>query len=103
MEDPLLPAHLVPHSMLDVLPLAEADRRDFRTISVTTTESLVLSFGRRDAAGRLLGRSPLLADGPVTYLPRARVPAHTMIAGCKFQAPQKCLRLIMVYAISFIP
>jgi hypothetical protein len=25
------------------------------------------------------------------------------IAGCEFQAPQKCRRLIMVYAISFIP
>jgi hypothetical protein len=24
------------------------------------------------------------------------------LAGCEFQAPQKCLRLIMVYAISFI-
>ena len=74
----LLPAHLVPPSMLDVLPLAEADRRDFRTISVTTTKSLVMSFGRRDATGRLLGRSPLLADGPVTDLRRARVPDHAM-------------------------
>jgi hypothetical protein len=77
-EDPLLPAHLVPPSLLDVLPLAEADRRDFRTICATTTTSLVLSFGRRDATGRLLGRSPLLADGPVTYLRRARVPDHAM-------------------------
>jgi len=25
------------------------------------------------------------------------------VAGCEFQAPQKCLRLIMVYAISFRP
>ena len=32
LEDPLLPAHLVPSELLDVLPLAEADRRDFRTI-----------------------------------------------------------------------
>ena len=78
MEDPLLPAHLVPPSLLDVLPLAEADRRDFRTIGATTAKSLVLSFGRRDATGRLLGRSPLLADGPVTYLRRARVPDHAM-------------------------
>jgi len=78
MEDPLLPAHLVPPSMLDVLPLAEADRRDFRTIGVTTTKSLVLSFGRRDPTGRLLGRSPLLADGPLTYLRRARIPDHAM-------------------------
>jgi hypothetical protein len=27
----------------------------------------------------------------------------TLLAGCEFQAPQKCRRLIMVYAISFIP
>jgi hypothetical protein len=78
MEDPLLPAHLVPPSLLDVLPLAEADRRDFRTIGATTATSLVLSFGRRDATGRLLGRSPLLADGPVTHLRRARIPDHAM-------------------------
>src|SRR3954453_13341538 len=26
-----------------------------------------------------------------------------MVAGCEFQAPQKCLRLINVKAISFIP
>ena len=78
MEDPLLPAHLVPPSLLDVLPLAEADRRDFRTIGATTAKGLVLSFGRRDATGRLLGRSPLLADGPVTYLRRARCPDHAM-------------------------
>lgn len=78
MEDPLLPAHLVPPALLDVLPLTEADRRDFRTIAVTTTKSLVLSFARRDATGRLLGRSPLLPDGPVTHLRRARVPDHAM-------------------------
>jgi hypothetical protein len=58
--------------------LAEADRRDFRTICATTATSLVLSFSRRDATGRLLGRSPLLVDGPVTYLRRARVPEHSM-------------------------
>jgi hypothetical protein len=27
----------------------------------------------------------------------------TYLAGCEFQAPQKCLRLIKVYAINFIP
>jgi hypothetical protein len=25
------------------------------------------------------------------------------LAGCEFQAPQKCLRLIKVYAINFMP
>ena len=28
---------------------------------------------------------------------------RSILAGCEFQAPQKCLRLINVYAISFIP
>ncbi len=78
MEDPLLPAHLIPPSLLDVLPLAEADRRDFRTIGATTATRLVLSFSRRDATGRLLGRSPLLDNGPETFLRRARVPDHAM-------------------------
>ena len=26
-----------------------------------------------------------------------------ILAGCEFQTPQKCLRLIKVYAINFIP
>jgi PD-(D/E)XK nuclease superfamily len=78
MEDPSLPGHLVPPSLLDALPLAEADRRDFRTIGATTTTSLVLSFSRRDATCRLLGRSPLLDDGPETHLRRAPVPDHAM-------------------------
>jgi hypothetical protein len=25
------------------------------------------------------------------------------LAGCEFQAPQKCLRLMSVYAINFMP
>ena len=86
MEDPLLPAHLVPPALLDVLPLAEADRRDFRTIGATTATSLVLSFGRRDATGRLLGRSPLLPDGQVTHLRRARIPDHAMSEGDRLMA-----------------
>ncbi len=77
-EDPLLPRHVMPSEDFDVLPLAEADRRDFRTIATTTQRQLVLSFARRDATGRLLGRSPLLSDGPVTYLQRARIPDHAM-------------------------
>jgi branched-chain amino acid transport system substrate-binding protein len=28
---------------------------------------------------------------------------YNFLAGCEFQAPQKCLRLIKVYAINFIP
>jgi glyoxylase-like metal-dependent hydrolase (beta-lactamase superfamily II) len=36
--------------------------------------------------------------------PLAAVPSEVFaLTGCEFQAPQKCLRLINVYAISFIP
>jgi site-specific recombinase XerC len=34
---------------------------------------------------------------------RALIATLTYLAGCESQAPQNCLRLIMVYAISFIP
>jgi hypothetical protein len=30
-------------------------------------------------------------------------PTDSSLAGCEFQAPQKCLKLIKVYAINFIP
>jgi H+-transporting ATPase len=33
----------------------------------------------------------------------ARVLRESRLAGCEFQAPQKCLRLISVYAINFMP
>ena len=46
----------------------------------------------------------------VTYVFRHAVPDQALplrflfqLAGCEFQAPQKCLRLIKVYAINFIP
>jgi two-component system, OmpR family, sensor kinase len=40
------------------------------------------------------------ADGAAIYRGKSRT---TYVAGCEFQAPQKCLRLINVYAINFIP
>jgi hypothetical protein len=78
-EDRLLPDHVIPIEDLDPLPVAEADRRDFRTILAETSDVVVLSRARRDAGGRQLGRSPLLPrDVAETYLRRARSPEHAL-------------------------
>ena len=76
-EDALLPDHVVPLGELDPLPVAEADRRDFRTILSTTGELLRLSRPRRDTGGRQLGKSPLVGRNlSETYLRQSRVPQH---------------------------
>jgi hypothetical protein len=75
-EDRLIPDHVIPLDELDPLPVAEADRRDFATIRATAVHSVTLSFSRRDAEGRLLGRSPLIAGMNQTYLARGRIPEH---------------------------
>ena len=60
-EDRLIPDHVMPVEKLDPLPIAEADRRDFETI-VAAAKSVSASLSRRDVEGRLLGRSPLVAE-----------------------------------------
>jgi hypothetical protein len=78
-EDRLLSDHIIPSAELDPLPIAAADRRDFETILRTTAKQVVLSRARRDAEGRLLGKSPLLhGRGEEIYLRRTRIPAHAM-------------------------
>jgi hypothetical protein len=78
-EDRLLSNHIVPTSELDPLPISAADRRDFRTILLTTEAEVVLSRPRRDSEGRLLGKSPLLPDaGREAYLRRTGTPQHAM-------------------------
>lgn len=76
-EDRLIPDHIIPTGQMDPLPVNLADRRDFHTIQVTTSQEIVLSLARRDREGRLLGRSPLLSDpDPGHYLGRNAVPLH---------------------------
>lgn len=76
-EDRLIPDHVIPTAELDPLPVSLADRRDLETILATTSGEVVLSRARRDSDGRLLGRSPLLADhGEEVYLRRNAVPLH---------------------------
>lgn len=76
-EDRLIPDHVLPIELLDPLPIADGDKRDIQTI-VGTAQSVAISFSRRDAEGRMLGRSPLISDipSPETYLDRAGTPEH---------------------------
>jgi PD-(D/E)XK nuclease superfamily len=74
-EDALLPNHIVNSSLLDPLPVHQADRRDFDTILKTTARQVVCSRARRDAQGRMNGVSPLYPKTPVEiYRQRARIP-----------------------------
>ncbi len=76
-EDPLLPNHIVDSSLLDPLPVHEADRRDFETILKTTSRLVVCSRARRDSQGRINGVSPLYPRGQrEIYHQRARIPEH---------------------------
>lgn len=74
-EDRLIPDHIIATKDLDPLPVADGDRRDFATI-IASAEQAIVSFSRRDVEGRLLGRSPLIADMDEIYLGRARIPEH---------------------------
>ena len=77
-EDRLLSDHIIPSRELDPLPIAEADRRDFKTIMATTESQVVFSRARRESDGRLLGRSALLLQGERAeiYLRRNDAPDH---------------------------
>lgn len=76
-EDRLIPDHVLPIEQLDPLPIADGDKRDIQTI-VGAAQSVAISFSRRDAEGRMLGRSPLISEmpSPETYLDRAGAPEH---------------------------
>jgi hypothetical protein len=72
-EDRLIPDHVIPSEKLDPLPISDADRRDFQTITAAA-KAVAISYSRRDVEGRLLGQSPLIADLKETYFGRARIP-----------------------------
>lgn len=80
-EDPLLPDHVIAAARLDPLPVHQADRRDFQTISDMTSHELVCSRARRDSEGRLNGVSPLYPRTvPERYLAQSREPEHAASA-----------------------
>jgi len=74
-EDRLIPDHIIPIETLDPLPVADGDRRDYRTI-IATARSVTVSYSRRDVEGRQLGRSPLIGDLEAIYLNFGRTPEH---------------------------
>jgi PD-(D/E)XK nuclease superfamily len=74
-EDRLIPDHVLSIEKLDPLPIADGDKRDFATI-LATAVGVSISFSRRDAGGRMLGRSPLVGGFQPVYLDRSRTPEH---------------------------
>lgn len=86
-EDRLIPSHIIETSLLDPLPVNQADRRDFETILATTAHTVVLSRARRDREGRLLGRSALLYGyDDESYLHRNAIPVHAFSETDRFMA-----------------
>ncbi|HEY5127289.1 MAG TPA: hypothetical protein VIJ35_08315 [Bradyrhizobium sp.] len=94
-EDRLIPDHVIAIKDLDPLPVADGDRRDFKTI-IASARSTTISFSRRDVEGRLLGRSPLIGDINEIYLSRGRVPDHAArirpVAGASERVPEHTYR-----------
>ena len=76
-EDPLLPDRIMGELVLRETGVPQADRRSFAAIEASAAE-VVRSFSRRDAGGRLLGRSPLLSSSNPEFLQRTRIPTHAM-------------------------
>ena len=66
---------MLPIDELDPFPVADGDKRDFATI-IAMAKSATISYSRRDVEGRLLRRSPLIANFDEIYLGRARIPQH---------------------------
>ena len=76
-EDPLLPDHIVAAERLELLPVHDADRKDFQTICDITKSEVVCSRARRDSEGRLNGISPLYPQSRgETYLAQSREAEH---------------------------
>ncbi|MDN4985559.1 PD-(D/E)XK nuclease family protein [Bradyrhizobium sp. WYCCWR 13022] len=74
--DSLVPDHVLSSAIVDVDPVAEADRRHFRIVVEAATGGAVLSRGRRSAQGSRVGRSPLSEGRREEQLSRARVPEY---------------------------
>ncbi len=64
-EDSLIPDHVIATEVLNPMPLAGLDEADFNTIVATTTQSLTISWPRRDAEGKKCEPSGLLPQALV--------------------------------------
>lgn len=86
-ENPLLPAHILPASVLDPDPVGERDRRAFAAITRHASAACVLSASRRNAAGSRLAPSPLVPrDAAVVALRSTRIPRHAFNEADRLQA-----------------
>ncbi len=91
-EDPLLPAQVIDPAELNPVPVAERDRRDFRTVLRSAGSEVVLSRARRDAEGRQLGASPMLREAGAIdeqHLRQERIPAHAASEADRLLARQR--------------
>jgi hypothetical protein len=99
-------ADIEPLTMLRQI-LTDASRTDTKPLVVTFEISE--SWRRVDPTGRTIGDDcfdswPEITDRPCfSWFQMLGYLQIFYLAGCEFQAPQKCLRLIKVYTISFIP
>lgn len=92
--DSIVPDHVLSSAILDLDPVAEADRRHFRIVVEAATGGAVLSRGRRSAQGSRVGRSPLPEGRPEEQLSRARVPEHAWNEADRIMArPQDAAQL----------
>lgn len=77
-EDPLLPDRVLGGFALEEVSVSDADRRSFAAVAASSGSEVVRSFSRREARGRLLGVSPLVAGEAPELRYRSRVPEHAM-------------------------
>jgi len=77
-EDPLLPQRLLGGLSLEETSIVTADRVSFDAIEASAEYEVVCSYSRREAEGRRLGVSPLVADMEPEVLYRTQVPKHAM-------------------------
>ncbi len=69
------------NTLLDPLPISDADQRDFSTICKTTSNTIICSFARYDADGKVLGHSHLLPSHLLRHSTkefRHSTPPHAM-------------------------
>lgn len=75
-EDPLLPDHLKPSSVVEGVRRPEQDERVFRAIAAGATITFVLSRSHRSSEGAMLAPSRFFPAAGAEVLARVRTPEH---------------------------
>ncbi|MBL6612426.1 MAG: PD-(D/E)XK nuclease family protein [Alphaproteobacteria bacterium] len=102
-EDPILPSHMVSGGMLDPTWITQQDREHFRIILGRASKALILSRSRRDAQGKTLPPSSLVAQssGAELELKRTRSPSHAFGEGDRLLArPEEAATLPQINSAS---